>query len=139
MALRDYGYSGTEHAVIAALREENARLAQTVIRRDRRLKKLKGELARLRAVVDRLPKTADGAAMVPGGHYWAYCRDQWADDECRELLEVVWWHGGGDDCFNPEYTLANQHDSVRLQWEFFDVGGVYAAREAAEAAKENRE
>lgn len=103
------------------------------------LRDARAEIARLRGIVDRLRKTEDGVPMVPGGHYWSWCRDRWAEDEdpCI-LLELVWWAGGGDDCFNPEYTMANETHSITLQWEFFNVGKVYSNREAAEAAKEKR-
>ena len=96
----------------------------------------KSELERLRTFVAALKHTDDGKPMVPGGHYWAECRDRWADgDEPYELLEVIWWQGSGDDCFNPEYVLAGGTD---MGWEFFDVRGVYSTQEAALAAQEAR-
>jgi hypothetical protein len=110
----------------AALRAENERLT--------------AENAKLREAVARLRKTDDAVPMVPGETYWAWCRDRWADDdESEELLEVVWWRGGGDDCFNPEFTFANDSDAKRLYWEYFDVEGVFSTRAAAEAAQAGKE
>jgi len=86
-------------------------------------------------IVAALRRTADGVPMVPGGHYWAFCRDRWADfADPLELAEVVWWQGGGDDCFNPEFVLAGEND---YGWEFFDVDSVYSNQDAACAATRN--
>jgi len=88
--------------------------------------------------VAKLPRTDDGVPMVPKGRYWGYCRDKWAEgDDPFELLELVWWRGGGDDCFNPEFTLVDDSHKFTLVWEFFNVEGVYSTRAAAEAAREN--
>jgi len=93
-------------------------------------------LDKAQAVVDKLPKTRDGAPMVPGGHYWARCRDHYAEyDALYELLEVIWWKGGGDDCFNPEYVLAKDD----RPWEFFTVEGVYSSEAAYRANKEKND
>ena len=89
------------------------------------------EIERLREVVDALRKTDDGVPMVPQAHYWAWCRDRWEyDEEEWRVKEVIWWKGGGDDCFNPEFTLAKDDEP----WEFFDVEGVYSTRATAEVA-----
>ena len=96
---------------------------------------LADEVERLQALEARLPKTEDGAPMLPGGHYWALCRDRWGEVESWQLLEVVWWQGGGDDCFNPEYTLADEADSLRCWSEFFEVGKVYSTRETAQTTE----
>ena len=95
---------------------------------------LKTDNEQLRGIVAKLRKTDDGVPMVPKEHYWAYCRDRWADDDDPwELLEVVWWQGGGDDCFNPEFMLVD----ANRDWEFFvlEEDKVYSTREAAEAAR----
>jgi len=94
------------------------------------------ELASLRAIVDKLRKTDNGASMVPGGKYWAWCRDNWAgDDSGWQLYEVIWWQGGGDDHYNPEFVFANPAENTEY-WESFEVGTVYSTRSAAEAAME---
>jgi len=88
------------------------------------------------ALVEELPLTEDGVRMVPKGHYFAWCRDQCAsDDSDWALFEVIWWQGGGEDCFNPEYSFANPEENTEY-WEFFEVGTVHSTRDAA-AQKEN--
>jgi len=108
-----------------------------------RANKAEAQLAEAQAVIDKLPKCwrlADGelvrdVPMVPKLVYYAWCRDQYDSDDSEEhLCELVWWKGGGDDCFNPEYTFANTEEN-KLQWEFFTVGDPYSTREAAQAAK----
>ena len=108
------------------------------------LTKAKAELTKLREIVGRLRKTEDGVPMTPGGTYWAWCRDHYADDDTpHELLAVIWWQEKENDCFNPEFTLADWADEYRLRWEFFVVRGVYSTEAAARAAilskKENND
>jgi hypothetical protein len=94
---------------------------------------LRARVAELEAVVGKLPKTADGVPMTPGGHYWAWCRDEYAEDDDQwEVVEVVWWAGDDEGEFNSQYTLA---PSARQPWASFEVGKVYNTEEAAIAAK----
>ncbi len=93
------------------------------------------EVDRLAAIVAKLPKTDDGVPMMPGERYFASCRDRWDDDEDSwRVLEVIWWKGGGDDCFNPAFTFADESRDMP-DWEFFDVEGVCSTRAAAEQAQ----
>jgi len=114
----------------------------------RRFKKAIGELnltpemaaakyRALKAVVDRLQHTADGVPMIPKGRYWAECRDRFCEsgDDPFVIQEVVYWQGGGDDCFNPMYVLVRED----FQWEFFDVEKVWSTRAAALASLETKE
>jgi hypothetical protein len=95
---------------------------------------LREQLADAEAIVSKLPKTTDGVRMVPKSHYWAWCTDEYGDDNDGCMCEVIWWQGGGDQCFNPEYTLVdNKHG-----WEFFDVDWVCSTREAGLAMVEGQ-
>ena len=99
---------------------------------------LRAERDRLREIVDKLERTDDDTPMIPGNRYWGICRDRWAEvDDPFAVAEVIYWQGGGDECFNPKYTFANVEDETKYLWEFFEVSAVYATREAAEAARKD--
>lgn len=91
------------------------------------------EVALAVRAAEKLERTDDGALMVPKQCYWGICRAY--EDDPFEVMELVYWQGGGDDCFNPKYTFAHNEDSCKYLWEFFDVEGIYSTREAAEAAR----
>ena len=130
MALRDYGYSGTEHAAIAALEAENTRLAKLCITRDRRLKKLNGELARLQAIVDKLAKTANGVIVEPRMRLWYIVRTHpeplWID-----VAHAVDASHPGEP---PDWCVwgRTQHEEA----EMISLCICYSTYRAAEAAKE---
>jgi hypothetical protein len=52
------------------------RLCQIVEEQERRLAELQTEIERLRAIVDRLPKTADGVPIAPGQGVWTWFPDR---------------------------------------------------------------
>lgn len=88
------------------------------------------ELDRLHAIVELLPKTADGVPVVPGETQWAvFCYDR---DDPDEPLRV--------SACNYVGNASDWTDGIK--WEIEDcvdcrceVIGVYSTREAAEAAK----
>ena len=95
----------------------------------------------LRTIVAKLPKCwrlVDGkrvqdVPMVPKGRYRTQVQDPYEEDRDEWFVkEVIWWKGGGDDCFNPEYTLVDD-DTKDTEQEFFSVKNVSLTREAAEA------
>ena len=100
----------TDHEQITHLRE--------------RAEKAEAEIERLREIVDRLPKTADGVPITPWMNLYA------------PNVDYDFW------------ALAIVSDSDRPQIECRDVRGVefgmcaslcYSTREAAEAEKENED
>jgi len=86
---------------------------------ERELAAEKAKNERLRAIVDRLPKTADGMRVIPGA-------------------DTVWYfhHGGWQHC-EIETSLPEdcQWNCVVLREQNLPPG-CYSSREAAEAAKE---
>ena len=79
------------------------------------------EIKRLRAIVDKLPKTADGVTVVPGE-------------------DTVWaWHPHRGEF--TEYAVEISQPYAEVDYDFVDPNCVcrfYSTREAAEAAKEQR-
>lgn len=72
------------------------------------------EITRLRAIVDKLPKTADGVPVVPGEDMvWVYGRQMMMDVETQDNREA-----------EHRFVLVSQ------------VCGCWSSREAAENAKE---
>lgn len=105
----------TTAQILAELPAEEANtLREWLIEMDqgrRTIASLKIEVEQLRAIVDKLPKTADGVPVVPGPRtLWEWCSLR---SEAREVRPV-----------NPAY-----------QNEGIDFSGYYSTREAAEAAK----
>ena len=83
------------------------------------------EITRLRAIVDKLPKTEDGVPLLPGDR--AYWKCTWGE-RAGQVLEMHM------DSFHAtdEYTLS-------YGWEYcinHQNAGVWSTREAAEKAKE---
>jgi len=82
------------------------------------------EITRLRAIVEKLPKTADGVPVVPGDELWV----RHPDGGCAGTRR--WWK-------HPSlgWSVGFEH----MQNEPIDVSSCYSTREAAEAAKEGGE
>lgn len=87
-------------------------------RRSRELAALRAEIARLQAVVDKLPKTADLVPIVPGMKLWMPGR-----------------------CGPATATLRGQFEAYPIYAEGWGMnvagGAVYSTREAADVAKES--
>lgn len=79
------------------------------------------ELERLRAVVDRLPKTADGVPVTPGMEVWKHLKNGKAVS--LGTIESI-----------------HHYDATTSRWPYRDQANpyelIYSTREAAEAAKE---
>lgn len=103
------------------------------------------ELARLQAIVDRLPKTANGVPRVPGDEVWVR-----ADEMLSSVFDVVgaktstkWVVRWNDDLGdNGEYDAAFIRDGYGIVDSCKSVDECYSTRydadaaEAADAAKE---
>lgn len=90
-------------------------LRRQVANRDTQIAELKSQLARLQAIVDKLPKTADGVIITPGRTFY----ELWGTAPAGiRSLEVADWYDREDD--SPVAAAE-----------------IYSTREAAEAAKEN--
>jgi hypothetical protein len=85
------------------------------------------QIERLRAIVDKLPKTADGVPVVPGETYYARFHEE--DEDETWHIEECHYIGHAD----PHYDWEVEH---WLWDEAYDAPGfnVYSTREAAEAA-----
>ena len=84
---------------------------------------LRRQLAQAKAIVDKLPKTADGVSVVPGMEVWRWDAYLKCVKQC--VVDRVYQNGG-----------------VGLSFHDNDEGGfvstqLYSTREAAEAAKGN--
>ena len=87
---------------------------------------LRNQLARLQAIVDKLPKTADGVPVVPGMRlYPLHPIDLEAHIEDYGTVTVALW----DE--NSGVHLIHGYDSFR-------VGNCYSTKEAAEAGEDER-
>lgn len=81
------------------------------------------EVRRLRAIVDKLPKTADGVTVVPGDVVWMLAMHGGVEGQPAEL--AVW-----------ETEVIDQDTDSREQTVCHSIAGCYSTSEAAEAAKE---
>lgn len=79
--------------------------------------KLEAETERLQAIVDKLPTTADGVAVLPG-------MTVWVDADYGDGLKI--WELVVDDL-----SMAGAWDGARCHWGHFHS---YSTREACEAA-----
>jgi len=116
-------------------RAENVRAANELldygVRMDGIIADLRQQLAKAKAVIDRLEKTSDGVPIVPCENktFWAVY---------REDQDVPWKVG---PCHLP--SCPEEHDTG-FEWIIDDaedeslVDGIYSTREAAQAAKEER-
>ena len=92
----------------------------------RRLFDAKSENARLQAIVDRLPKTADGETILPGQRLWYFVRTH---------PEVLWinvdhW---GEDHIGGVVWGESQHEPM----DSISTSACYSTRAAAEAAQKD--
>lgn len=93
--------------------------------------KAESELARLKAIVDKLPKTADGLVVIPG-------RDQVFSPKGQGMEYELWW---GPDSFDDErhgqwLAMDENYRSIGGCSTYFPLASdCYSTREAAEAAK----
>lgn len=76
------------------------------------------EIERFRAIVDRLPKTADGVPVVPGMTLWARLRGRWVEVAVAQVALCG--------------VLSTAHHG------YISAKNTFSTREAAEAAKEER-
>ena len=88
-------------------------------------KRLNDEIARLQAIVERLPKTRDGVPVVPGSSR------VWRINKHGESEESVNWIGWGAT------FMSDSNDSP--YWPTWSPDKCYSTREAAEAAMAARE
>lgn len=89
------------------------------------------EILRLRATVDRLPKTAAGDPIVPGDRLWVFGtgpEHNWGETRDDGVQEIVVEGIGADQ----DVLVSNADDE---QWEVLDEE-LFGTRQAAAAAKE---
>jgi hypothetical protein len=99
----------------------------------KRLEAIADEIERLRAVVDKLPKTADGVVVVAGDTVWL-C----GDDGYIEPYMVCFFVMDGDSPDATKYTAELYEvtgDGVKLLGACADVEACYSTRVAAAGAK----
>jgi hypothetical protein len=77
------------------------------------------EIERLRAVVDRLPKTADGVHILPGDSLWRVSVSNVHKIICDTISALGWWDRIGNYYMNDSPELSR----------------LYASRESAESAR----
>jgi hypothetical protein len=90
--------------------------------------KMLHEVERLRAIVDKLPKTADGVPVVPGETYYAVTT--WPDCDDPPVIVGVKWVGHCDPVMNYQWVTV-KHGNFP---EEFKVVRVLSTQEAAEKA-----
>lgn len=83
-------------------------------------------IAELEAVVEKLPKTADGVPVVPGAdRVWI-----WSCGTAHRMMLNA-WTGADQARLLPLDVVIGSHEP-----EYYDWADVYSTRTAAEAAKE---
>ncbi len=90
------------------------------------LKKKDERIAELEAVVEKLPKTADGVPIVHGSSVWDVCKNSYAKGMCECHVETSLRNDSGDGNWDPPLEIE----------DFYDLENLYSTREAALAAKE---
>ena len=81
-------------------------------------------LHRLQAIVDKLPKTADGVPVTPGTTLWF----------CDPFGKTKSWKIGRD--LRAKTTVLVEADPAGNEFEEYGPADCYSTREAAEKAKE---
>jgi len=95
-----------------------------------RIREIVAENARLAAIVEKLPKTADGVAIVPEQEYFAIC------DEDEPRIRRVVYVGNCKPWIDFEWSTAETERGGGN--EEYGVIGVYSTEAAALAAKERQ-
>ena len=92
---------------------------------------LKTELEAARAIVAKLPKTADGVPIVPGMHVWFYSRNS-ASQWVEELKVTGWEHLPG---MEPGYMFVLSVCNEAGESDGVNLACCYSTEAAALAAK----
>jgi hypothetical protein len=82
------------------------------------------EIERLRAIVDKLPKTADGVTISPGMSVWCLLDDEWQKVIASEVSDV-----------GQVNIMDEVDDEGGGFWEIREASDCYSTRQAAEEAK----
>ena len=88
-----------------------------------RAEKAEADNARLQATVDKLPKTKDGALVVPGETYWAVIKEE-PDGESR--VSTCRYIGHASPWVEYDWEVDDAIDNILYDCD------VYSTREAAE-------
>ena len=131
----DYDDWHTQAATIIreAYAEQTAELAEQISRAEDAEEEATtqaAELERLRAIVDKLPKAADGVPVVPGMELYLIWTPVVGGNKCRtrDCKGIIEWDEGVIMKWNMSGgTPASQHIAIK---------DCYSTRAAAEAAKE---
>lgn len=119
-----------ERISIAKVSRENDHLRASIESLERNLRVTSDDLDRAVVIIDRLPRTDDGAVVVPGEIYHAVAT--WADSDDPPVVIPVKWVGHAAPWI--DFTWANVDDGSNV--EEFMVVSVYrspvAARRAAD-------
>ncbi len=132
-----HGYIGREKWIANIIREayaeQTAELAEQISRAEDAEEEATtqaAELERLRAIVDKLPKAADGVPVVPGMELYLIWTPVVGGNKCRtrDCKGIIEWDEGVIMKWNMSGgTPASQHIAIK---------DCYSTRAAAEAAKE---
>ena len=114
---------------IAALLADNERLSASIVTEKFMRKNSDDEAERLRGIVDKLPKDADGDAVVIGGRYWINSATEASPYE----VTVLAFHLYSDDTDGIPTVIVTDEWNTENDC---DMGVLHKTREAA-AAKEN--